>query len=268
MLQPVSVARKQLADYASLVGRPLVNEILALADELRGKRVLQLSATAFGGGVSELLYTIVPLMCNVGLDCEWRVIYGREEFFNATNVMHNALQGSSQNLTAEQWTTWLDYNEVNAHDLSDGWDLIIVHDPQPAAICSTVTHAGGDPDIHILNYMNNVGAVEVNAFQSHCDVAIQKSMREGLGLTVSEAIWKARPFIGGDVGGIPLQVTDGETGFLVSSVEERAGRALEVLRDPALGRRLGRRGKEVVRQRFLSPRLLRDWLVPLHKVGF
>ena len=74
---------------------------------------------------------------------------------------------------------------------------------------------GGDPDIHILNNFNNVGAIEVNAFQSHADVLIQKSTREGFGLTVSEAIWKARPFIGGNVGGIPLQVEDGVTGFLV-----------------------------------------------------
>jgi trehalose synthase len=100
----------------------------------------------------------------------------------------------------------------------------------------------------------------VNAFQSHSDVVIQKSTREGFGLTVSEAIWKARPFIGGDVGGIPLQVVDGETGFLVASVEDCARRALEILGDPTLGKRLGRNGKELVRQRFLTPRLLRDWL--------
>ncbi len=89
---------------------------------------------------------------------------------------------------------------------------------------------------------------------------IQKSTREGFGLTVTEAIWKARPFIGGAVGGIPLQVSDGETGFLVSSVEECAARSLEILREPELGRRLGRAGKETVRKRFLMPRLLRDWL--------
>ena len=77
------------------------------------------------------------------------------------------------------------------------------------------------------------GAIEVNAFQSQADVVIQKSTREGFGLTVSEALWKARPFIGGDVGGIPLQVQDGETGFLVSSPEECADRSL---RDPARAR--------------------------------
>ncbi len=125
---------------------------------------------------------------------------------------------------------------------------------------STMAYADGDPDIHILNNLNNVGAIEVNAFQSQADVVIQKSTREGFGLTVSEALWKARPFIGGDVGGIPLQVEDGETGFLVSSPEDCADRSLRILREPDLGKRLGRSGKEHVRQNFLTPRLLRDWL--------
>ncbi len=409
MLQPVSVGHKYLSDYASIVGRPLVDEIRERAERLKGKRILHVSATAFGGGVSEILYTLIPLMIDVGLDCEWHVIYGREEFFNATKVMHNALQGNPQDLTEEQWEVWERYNKINAEQLSDGWDVCIVHDPQPAALASlvpgnarnwiwrchidlstpnpatvarllpylqhypasvfhlqqyvpdgidgrahivppaidplapknmafspedavyicdqfgidvdrpllcqvsrfdpwkdplgvidayrivkegipevqlalvgsmatddpegwdffnsTVAHANGDPDIHILKNLNNVGAIEVNAFQSYSDVVIQKSTREGFGLTVSEAIWKARPFIGGDVGGIPLQIADGESGFLVSTVEECAARALEILRDPTLGKRLGRAGKERVRQRFLTPRLLRDWLEIFEDVG-
>jgi trehalose synthase len=105
-----------------------------------------------------------------------------------------------------------------------------------------------------------VGAIEVNAFQSHADVLMQKSTREGFGLTVSEAIWKARPMIAGDVGGIPLQIKDGESGYLVSNVEDAAQRASQILRDPALGKELGRNGKEYVRTHFLMPRLLRDWL--------
>ncbi|MGB0096072.1 MAG: glycosyltransferase [Solirubrobacteraceae bacterium] len=402
MLQPVALANKHLSDYASIVGRTLVDEIRERAERLAGKRILHLSATAFGGGVSEILYTLVPLMIDAGLACEWHVIYGREEFFNATKVMHNALQGNPQDLTDEQWGTWLHYNEINARELSEDWDVCIIHDPQPAALASlvpqkahrwvwrchidlstphvatldrllpyldpypaavfhmpqyvppsmggrahifppaidplapknmafsledahyiceqfgidvdrplmcqvsrfdpwkdpmgvidayrivteqmpeaqlalvgsmatddpegwdffnaTVAHADGDPDIHILNNLNNVGAIEVNAFQSHCDVALQKSTREGFGLTVTEAIWKARPFVGGAVGGIPLQVADGETGFLVNTVEQCAQRSHEILQDPGLGKRLGRAGKEAVRQRFLTPRLLRDWL--------
>ena len=137
-----------------------------------------------------------------------------------------------------------------ASDDPEGWDFFN----------ATIAHADGDPDIHILNNFNNVGAIEVNAFQSHADVLIQKSTREGFGLTVSEAIWKARPFIGGNVGGIPLQVEDGVTGFLVDTVELCAQRALELLEDPALGKTLGRRGKEHVRSHFLTPRYLRDYL--------
>ena len=402
MLQPVATGHKSLADYTHICGRELIEEIRELAEPLKGRRVVHVSATAFGGGVSEILYTLVPLMRDVGLDCEWQVIYGREEFFNATKLMHNALQGHPQDLDEEQWGTWEQYNEMNARELSEGWDVCLVHDPQPAGlhrlvpekakgwvwrchidlstpnpatierlrpyiadypqslfhmadyvpegmngnvnivppaidplmpknmalspedasyvceqfgidvdralICqvsrfdpwkdplgvidayrivkrsfpqvqlalvgsmasddpegwdffnATIAHADGDPDVHILNNFNNVGAIEVNAFQSHADVVVQKSTREGFGLTVSEAIWKARPFIGGDVGGIPLQVEDGVTGFLVSSVEQCAQRSLELLADPALGKTLGRRGKEHVRGHFLTPRYLRDYL--------
>ncbi len=137
-----------------------------------------------------------------------------------------------------------------ATDDPEGWEFF--H--------KTFEHAGEDPDIKILNNLNNVGAIEVNAFQSQSDVLIQKSIREGFGLTVTEALWKGRPTIGGDVGGIPLQVTDGESGFLVSSPEETAKRSLEILADPELGRRLGKAGKEHARRNFLTPRLLRDWL--------
>ncbi|MGI8864638.1 MAG: hypothetical protein ACR2JH_09620 [Solirubrobacteraceae bacterium] len=138
MLQPVAVAHKHLSDYASIVGRPLVDEIRERAERLNGKRIVHLSATAFGGGVSEILDTLVPLMIDVGLDVEWQVVYGREEFFNATKVMHNALQGNPQDLTDEQWDVWRHYNEINATELSEGWDVCIVHDPQPAAMCSLV----------------------------------------------------------------------------------------------------------------------------------
>ena len=412
MLQPVSVGHKSLADYTHLAGRPLIQEIRELAEDLKGLRVLHLSATAFGGGVAEILYTLVPLMNDVGVEAEWQVMLGREEFYNATKRLHNALQGSPDSLTEEEWKVYERYNALNATEISGEWDVIIVHDPQPAAIkrhvpnkgrtwiwrchidlstpnpdaiarmvpfiseydasvwhveqyvpqelkgdvahanpgldgahivppaidplspknmalspedaafvcdqfgidvdrplmCqvsrfdpwkdpigvidayrnvtedmpevqlalvgsmatddpegweffnSTMAYADGDPDIHILNNLNNVGAIEVNAFQSQADIVIQKSRREGFGLTVSEALWKARPFIGGDVGGIPLQVQDGETGFLVSSPEECAERSLRILREPDLGKRLGRSGKEHVRKHFLTPRLLRDWL--------
>src|ERR671929_2218601 len=99
MLQDVALGERSLADYTHLVGRGLVEEIRELAEPLAGKRVLHVSATAFGGGVSEILYTIVPLMRDVGLDAHWNVILGREEFFNVTKTLHNALQGNPQSLT-------------------------------------------------------------------------------------------------------------------------------------------------------------------------
>jgi trehalose synthase len=143
-----------------------------------------------------------------------------------------------------------------ASDDPEGWDFYN----------STLAHAAGDADIHILNNFNNVGAIEVNAFQSLAEVVVQKSTREGFGLTVSEALWKGRPFIGGDVGGIPLQVTDGESGYLVRTVEDCAARCLDIINDPALGIALGRRGKEHVRANFLTPRYLRDYLRIFHNV--
>ena len=322
MLQPVAVANKTLADYTHICGRELIAEIRELAEPLQGKRVVHVSATAFGGGVSEILYTLVPLMRDVGLDCEWQVIYGREEFFNATKLMHNALQGAPQDLDAEQWATWRRYNEMNARELQrrlgrvphprppaggalqaragegQGLGLALPHRPldaqpghdRPAAalhrglpavalpharvrargmdghvnvvppaidpltpknmalspedaayVCgqfgidvdrplmcqvsrfdpwkdplgvidayrlvkeempevqlalvgsmasddpegwdffnATIAHADGDPDIHILNNFNNVGAIEVNAFQSHSDVADPEVHPRGL----------------------------------------------------------------------------------------
>jgi len=402
--------QRSLADYTHLAGRGLVGAIRDLAEQLHGKRVLHVSATAFGGGVSEILYTLVPLMRDVGLDAHWQVILGREDFFNVTKLMHNSLQGNPDPISDAQWEVFEAYNAMNAQDLEGEWDLVVVHDPQPAALRShapdrarrwawrchidlstpnestlermlpvlrdydatvwhleqyvpasldgglrrivppaidplspknmalspedaafvcqqfgidierplmcqvsrfdpwkdpmgvidsfrlvreempevqlalvgsmatddpegweffhrTFSYADGDPDIKILNNLNNVGAIEVNAFQSQADVVIQKSLREGFGLTVTEALWKVRPVVAGNVGGIPLQVTDGETGFLISSPEEAAERALGILRDPELAKRLGRAGKERARELFLTPRLLRDWLRVFDELG-
>ena len=94
-----------------------------------------------------------------------------------------------------------------AHDDPEGWDFYN----------QTVAYAAGDPDIYILSNLNNVGSVEVNAFQVHSAAVIQKSIREGFGLTVSEALWKGRPTVGGKAGGIVDQIVHGETGWLVSS---------------------------------------------------
>ena len=112
-----------------------------------------------------------------------------------------------------------------------------------------IEYADGDPDIKILNNLNNVGAIEVNAFQSQSDVCLQKSIREGFGLTVTEALWKGRPTIGGNVGGIPLQIEDGEHRLprqLARAVRRSA--ASRSSQDPELGKQLGRAGKEHARE--------------------
>ena len=117
-----------------------------------------------------------------------------------------------------------------------------------------------DPDIHLLSNLDGVGNVEVNAFQQAATVVLQKSLREGFGLTIAEGLWKGKPVIGGNVGGIPLQIEDGVTGFLVESVEEASAAALEIMRDPERAHRMGEIGREVVREKFLSTANLRNYL--------
>jgi len=124
----------------------------------------------------------------------------------------------------------------------------------------TEEHRAGDPDIHLLTNVHNVGNLEINAFQRASTVVVQKSIREGFGLVVAEGMWKDKPVIGGNVGGIRLQITDGETGFLVDSVERCAERIVQLLGDPDLGRTIGRAARERVRDRFLTLRELEDYL--------
>ena len=116
MLQLVNVGHKSLGDYATIAARGLMDEIKALAEPLQGKRVVHVSATAFGGGVAEINYTLVPLMNDVGLETEWRIIRGAEEFFNVTKAIHNGLQGDPRSLTADEIATFHRYNALNADD--------------------------------------------------------------------------------------------------------------------------------------------------------
>jgi trehalose synthase len=409
-LQTVNVGSKLLGDYVTIATRGLMDQIRALAEPLAGKRVLHLSATAFGGGVAEILYTLVPLMRDAGLETEWRIIQGQDEFFDVTKAIHNGLQGAPRTLTADEQEIFRRYNRENAEALEGEFDFVIVHDPQPVGmiehareasprwiwrchidlsdpnaetldflrpwlasydatvfhrqayvpgsnglppayiwppaidpltpknmalsaedaayivdqfgidverplvsqisrfdpwkdplgvieawrlLCGrhpgvqlglvgsmahddpegwdyynqTVTAAQGDPDIFILSNLNNVGSVEVNAFQVHSAALVQKSIREGFGLTVTEGLWKGRPMVAGRAGGIVDQVQDGETGFLVESVLECAEALNSILERPADARAMALRGKEYVRKNFLSPRLLRDWLALLNRLA-
>ncbi|HEY1331873.1 MAG TPA: glycosyltransferase [Actinomycetota bacterium] len=124
----------------------------------------------------------------------------------------------------------------------------------------TEEHRDGDPDVFLLTNLQGVGNLEVNAFQQASTVIVQKSLREGFGLVVSEGMWKERPVIGGNVGGIRLQIEDGESGFLVDSVSECAERLVGLVADPAERTRMGRAARERVRERFLTPRELVDYL--------
>lgn len=115
-----------------------------------------------------------------------------------------------------------------------------------------------DPDIHVFTNLTGVGNIEVNALQRLADVVMQKSIREGFGLVVSETLWKSTPVVAGRAGGIPLQLQDGVGGYLVDSVDECAKRVLELLGDANRRQELGGSGRALVRERFLLPRLLAD----------
>ncbi len=127
-------------------------------------------------------------------------------------------------------------------------------------LTSVQRYADGDPDIHLFSNPLVIGGLKVNAFQSGSDVIVQKSIREGFGLTVAEAMWKRTPVVGGDCGGIRLQICDGENGFLAADASSCARRILTLLQDRVLARRMGDAGRELVRRNYVLPRLLGDYL--------
>lgn len=404
MLHQVDVGERSLKAYQGVAPQPIIDELVELAERLRGARILHLNATPYGGGVSELLRSTVPLLTDLGLVADWKIIGGEEAFFDATKRMHNALQGDPTGLTADQTAVYLEHAERNAQAMDDeAYDVVVVHDPQPAALltyrdkgsgrwiwrCHIDTsepnpetwaflrghlaaydaavftmegfvppdfpvaevsiippaidplspknlplpdtlvrellawigialdrplvtqvsrfdpwkdplgvieayrlarrevdalqlalvgsmalddpegwevyreiqeHAEADPLIHLFTNLNGVGNTEVNAFQRHSDVVVQKSIREGFGLVVSEAMWKGTPVVAGRAGGIPMQMPEGTGGILVDSIEACADALVELLSDPARAATLGERGREHVRQEYLLPRLLLDEL--------
>ena len=134
--------------------------------------------------------------------------------------------------------------------------MLAEDDPEGRTMLEAVEdEAGGDPDIFILK---NLGDMEVNVVQRCVDVVVQKSIKEGFGLVVAEALWKSKPVVGGRVGGIPMQIPDGYERFLTDSVEDCAEKLVALLRDAEARRQFGEAGHAWVRQRFLLPRLVRD----------
>ena len=396
--------------YRGIVPESILEGLREASRTLRGARILHVNATAYGGGVSELLRSSVPLLRDLGLTVDWKVIAASQDFFRATKALHNALQGATQTISEADRAAYMDCTRENAPELDGSYDFVVIHDPQPAALLSIhgkgaarwvwrchidtsepnadawrflrpfltgfdaavftmpqfvppdlpvahvrtiapaidplspknldipdrtagqildwigvptgsrlvtqvsrfdpwkdpfgviaayqlvreeipglqlalvgsmalddpegwdiysqlIEHSERDPLIHVHSNLTGVGNVEVNAFQRLSDVVVQKSIREGFGLVVSESLWKGTPVVAGRAGGIPLQMPPGVGGLLVDSVEECASAMLRLLGEPELAARLGRSGREHVREHFLLPRLLMEELTLLRELG-
>lgn len=400
---------KRIENYRGIVRDEILADLHQRASRLWDKHVVHVNSTAQGGGVAEILYTLVPLMNDVGLDAGWRVLVGSTDFFNVTKSFHNSLQGAPIDLSENKKRLYTQASEnFAAYTHISRHDAIIIHDPQPLPIIryykkrqpwiwrchidlfapdptlweflksyilrydlmivSHETYLRPDlpieqrvinPAIDPLNQKNVelpartiakylarrkiptdkplitqvsrfdrfkdplgvidvfkqvresadcrlvlagnmatddpegyamydkvrrragslldsghiillIGAsdIEINALQRASAVVLQKSTREGFGLTVSEAMWKGVPVVASNVGGIPLQIIDGETGFLVepNDISACAKRIVELLADPQMAADLAGRGKEHVRENFLMTRLLGHYLALLDEV--
>jgi trehalose synthase len=389
-----------LEAYRDVVPSSALDELYCLADALRGRTLQHINSTRSGGGVAELLSRLVPLTEALGVHTHWDVISGDSMFFEVTKAFHNALQGSDQELSHEDFEIYLHCLQDNAKRLRLSGDVVMVHDPQPAYLpeycrrdgaravwrchidvsrpnervwrflrraisryhaavfhvpqfaqdlpipqliiapsidplsdknrelseaeitavtdrfgidrkrpivlqvsrfdrfkdplgviaayrlvrqtfdCQLVLAggsatddpegaqvvaevreaAGTEADIFILELPPD-SHLEINALQRAATVILQKSTREGFGLTVSEGLWKGKPVIGGAVGGIPAQILHGVNGFLVHSPEGAAFRLRYLLTHPRAAERMGAKGREHVRRNFLITRHVRDYLL-------
>ena len=390
----------RLDDYKSIVGTAPLDALRFLAKELKGRSIKMVNSTSVGGGVAEMLNRLVPLLSELEVPAHWDVITGGNDFFEVTKAFHNALQGSAYELTKSAQDIFLMYNEQNLQRMQFGDDLVVIHDPQPAALirakgknsakwvwrchidlsnphpqlweflrqfieqydaaifssqsfarqlpipqylfypcidplseknkelddsfiqkvcdefgidrsrpivtqvsrfdrlkdpvgvvqayklarkyvdCQLVLAGGGatddpegaavlqevkeaagnDPDIIILD-LPPWCALEINALQRASTLVVQKSIKEGFGLTVTEALWKAKPTIAGSVGGIPNQIIHKLTGVLVHSVEGCAFQIRYLLTHPEFARRIGSAGREHVKENFLMTTNVKRWLL-------
>jgi trehalose synthase len=411
VLESVDVGQRRLSAYQGVAPDSLLEKLSEVAVSLRDLRLLYLSATPYGGGVAELLRSIVPLLNDLGLRVDWKIIKAEDEFFETTKSIHNGLQGSPVELSPDARAGYEATSRKNAELLDGEYDVIVVHDPQPAGVrrhhpardtrwvwrCHIDTmdpnpavlefvrgylegydaavftldefvlpelpvprsvsippaidplspknmdlpeelarqvldwigvrldrplitqvarfdpwkdplgvieayhtvrerfptlqlalvgsmalddpegwhiydkvqaKVGRDEQVYVFSNLDGIGNVEVNAFQRLSDVAVQKSLREGFGLVVSEAMWKRTPVVAARAGGIPLQLPDGIAGRLVDpdDVDECAAAIIRLLENPDECIRLGNAGRERVREHFLLPRLLLDELSLLHEL--
>lgn len=121
----------KIDDYAEVVGKEYINQIKSLALKSQNKKVVMVNSTREGGGVAEILHRLVPLLNELGINCEWKVIYGDHDFFNITKAMHNALQGNKIYFSEEELDYYLKINAENAKNLEFNADYVVIHDPQP-----------------------------------------------------------------------------------------------------------------------------------------
>jgi len=385
----MSARLNSIEPYRNVAPRGTVDFLLRLASRVQGRRFVHVNSTREGGGVAEILNRLVPIMRNLGIKTDWEVIEGDADFYATTKAFHNALQGKEQVLTEAMLEHYLEINRANAERLRVAGDLVLIHDPQPAAMIEArppegrwvwrchldlstpqrrvwtflrrcvvrydaavfslpafaqqlpipqflaypsidpladknrrmsakevrkildrlgvpddkpillqvsrfdrfkdpigvinayrlvkryhdvrLVLAGGgaparDPDIYPRDLPSNAH-LAINALQRAATIVIQKSTREGFGLTVAEAMWKGKPVIGGATGGITVQIVYGVTGYTVTSVEGCAFRIRYLLSNPQLMRRMGEAGREHVRENFLITRHLRDYLSLLAHLG-
>ncbi|QTA37783.1 glycosyltransferase [Thermosipho ferrireducens] len=129
----VEVPKKRITEYSKIAPED-VEELIELTKDLKGLKVVHVNATAYGGGVAELLYTLVPLMEDLGLNAKWEVLEAPNEFYNVTKKFHNALQGAAIDITDEEFKLYEQINMENAKKLDLDADVVIIHDPQPALI--------------------------------------------------------------------------------------------------------------------------------------
>jgi trehalose synthase len=399
---------RSLEDYHNIVGDKVITAIHKKARKLYEKHILHINSTYQGGGVAEILTSLVPLMNDIGIDTGWRIMQGNPDFFQITKKFHNALQGGGINFTEMKKKLYLLANENFSIYTHIDHDCVIIHDPQPLPQIkfypkrqpwiwrchADLSHPNGKlwaflknfilrydlvvisnesyrqkslpveqkvcyPAIDPLSHKNMdlserdltktlkkfgiptdkslitqvsrfdrwkdpLGVIEVfklvkkkadcrlilcgsmaaddpegwsiyervhrkaeqfikrgdvilltsesnilvNALQRVSRVIVQKSLREGFGLTVSEALWKGTPVVASKIGGIPLQILNGENGFLLDPLDTKgyAERIVQILKNPTLTEKMGKKGREHVRKNFLITRLLSDYLILLNDI--
>ena len=134
MLQLVDVGRASIDMYEEAAGGEVIEQLRQLAEPLRGSRILHVNATPYGGGVAEILRAEIPLLRDLGIEADWRIITGGEAFFRATKAMHNGLQGAPRDLTQIDRDVYVENAKRNAQLQEDEYDLYFIHDPQPAGM--------------------------------------------------------------------------------------------------------------------------------------